>query len=428
MSIHKLLKKIAPKKILPRLLLIFLLPLILTQCLLIFFFYDRHWEKIITRFANIASNQIDFIISDYKNNGFSNALNSSKKLNLQLSILDVHEPQKKKMSFFERKIKRKIKNRLNQTVDLEFEENFVNFYINYKSDYFLIKFPRKYLVSETPIILFLWMVSSSLILSLIAFLFLRIQIRAIQRLANSAREYGEGKKIKRFKPEGAMEIRQAGNAFIQMRRRIDLYISQRTSFLAGISHDLGTILTRIKLRLELMKNNKETDSIKKDLQTMEMFLKEYLDYSEKINIKRFSKINIYQLVNEVVNSSKYLRKKTIIICKKKLIFNTDKNCLYRIIFNLCENASRYGDKIIIRVLKKKNQLLIEIEDDGPGIPNEFKKQIFKPFFKVDNSRNLNESGSGLGLSIAKELVKKLKGEISLNDSSKSNGCVFKINL
>ena len=332
------------------------------------------------------------------------------------------------MSFFERKIKRKIKNRLNQTVDLEFEENFVNFYINYKSDYFLIKFPRKYLVSETPIILFLWMVSSSLILSLIAFLFLRIQIRAIQRLANSAREYGEGKKIKRFKPEGAMEIRQAGNAFIQMRRRIDLYISQRTSFLAGISHDLGTILTRIKLRLELMKNNKETDSIKKDLQTMEMFLKEYLDYSEKINIKRFSKINIYQLVNEVVNSSKYLRKKTIIICKKKLIFNTDKNCLYRIIFNLCENASRYGDKIIIRVLKKKNQLLIEIEDDGPGIPNEFKKQIFKPFFKVDNSRNLNESGSGLGLSIAKELVKKLKGEISLNDSSKSNGCVFKINL
>ena len=177
-----------------------------------------------------------------------------------------------------------------------------------------------------------------------------------------------------------------------------------------------------------MKNNKETDSIKKDLQTMEMFLKEDLDYSEKINIKRFSKINIYQLVNEVVNSSKYLRKKTIIICKKKLIFNTDKNCLYRIIFNLCENASRYGDKIIIRVLKKKNQLLIEIEDDGPGIPNEFKKQIFKPFFKVDNSRNLNESGSGLGLSIAKELVKKLKGEISLNDSSKSNGCVFKINL
>ncbi len=425
---NKVLKKITPKKILPRLLLIFLLPLILTQCLLIFFFYDRHWEKIITRFANIASNQIDFIISDYKNNGFSNALNSSKKLNLQFSILEVHEITENKMSFFERKIKRKIKNRLSQTIDLEFEENFVNFYINNKNNYFLIKFPKKYLVSETPMILFLWMVSSSLILSLIAFLFLRIQIRAIQRLANSAREYGEGKKIKRFKPEGALEIRQAGNAFIQMRRRIDLYISQRTSFLAGISHDLGTILTRIKLRLELMKDNKETTPIKKDLQTMEMFLKEYLDYSEKINVKRFSKINIYQLVNEVVNSSKFLKKKTMIICKKTLLFNTDKNCLYRIIFNLCENASRYGNKIIIRVFKKKNQLLIEIEDDGPGVPDKFKKKIFKPFFKVDNSRNLNEGGSGLGLSIAKELVKKLKGKISLKDSNKSDGCVFKINL
>ena len=116
----------------------------------------------------------------------------------------------------------------------------------------------------------------------IAFLFLRIQIRAIQRLANSAKEFGDGKKIKKFKPEGAMEIRQAGNSFIQMKRRINNYIAQRTSFLAGISHDLGTILTRIKLRLELMQDNTEKTQIKSDLKTMEMVLKEYLDYSEKI--------------------------------------------------------------------------------------------------------------------------------------------------
>ena len=121
--------------------------------------------------------------------------------------------------------------------------------------YFLIKFPKKYLLSETPLILLLWMISSSLILSLIAFLFLRIQIRAIERLAKSAKEFGEGKKIKKFKPEGAIEIRQAGNSFIRMKKKINEYITQRTSFLAGISHDLGTILTRIKLRLELMDND-----------------------------------------------------------------------------------------------------------------------------------------------------------------------------
>ena len=151
---------------------------------------------------------------------------------------------------------------------LTFEKNNISIFKNNNvDDYFLIKFPKKYLLSETPLILLLWMISSSLILSLIAFLFLRIQIRAIQRLAKSAKDFGEGKKIKKFKPEGALEIRQAGNSFIRMKKKINEYISQRTSFLAGISHDLGTILTRIKLRLELMDNDEHTKSIKKDLKT-----------------------------------------------------------------------------------------------------------------------------------------------------------------
>ena len=144
-----------------------------------------------------------------------------------------------------------------------------------------------------------------MLLSLIAFLFLRIQIRAIQRLAKTADEFGKGKNIKKFKPEGAMEIRQAGATFMKMKRRINNYISQRTSFLTGISHDLGTILTRIKLNLELLSNQNETIQLKNDVKTMEMFLKEYLDYSEKIKIKkRITKINISELLKEVVHSSK----------------------------------------------------------------------------------------------------------------------------
>ena len=151
-------------------------------------------------------------------------------------------------------------------------------------------------MSETPIILFLWIISVSLILSFIAFLFLRIQIRAIQRLAKTAEEFGEGKKIKKFKPEGAMEIRQAGSTFMKMRMRINNYISQRTNFLTGISHDLGTILTRIKLSLELINNQNETVQIKKDIKTMEMFLKEYLDYSEKIKKKKFQKFIFFNFL------------------------------------------------------------------------------------------------------------------------------------
>ena len=425
---NKFLKKFTPKKILPRLLLIFLLPLILTQSLLIFLFYDRHWEKIITRFCNIASNQIDFLISEDKNDGYLAAQNSAIKLNLKFIKVRNYKDEIKQKFFFEKKIERKIKNRLGESFFLSIKENEIDVLKAENNYFYVIKFPKKYLLSETPLILFLWMIFSSLILTLIAFLFLRIQIRAIQRLANSAKEYGDGKKIKKFKPEGAMEIRQAGKSFIQMKRRINNYIAQRTSFLAGISHDLGTILTRIKLRLELMGDHTEKRQIKSDLKTMEMVLKEYLDYSEKINFKRISSVNILNLIIEVTNSSSVLKKKTKILCNKNIFFKTDKNYLFRIIFNLCENASKYGENILIKAKKKSNTLLIDIEDDGPGIPNKFKRKVFKPFFKIDDSRNLNQGGSGLGLSIANELIKKLKGKIYLKDSKKEKGTIFTISL
>ena len=425
---NKFLKKYLPKKILPRLLLIFLLPLLITQCLLVFFFYDRHWEKIITRFSNIASNQINLIKNEYNVNGFDKAKEIANRLNTELSIIKQKEIVQEKNNFFKKKIEINIRNRVGENTFLRFNENVIKVYHKNSNDFLLIKFPKKYLLSETPIILFLWTISISLILSLIAFLFLRIQIRAIQRLAKTAEEFGEGKKIKKFKPEGAMEIRQAGTTFMKMKRRINNYISQRTSFLTGISHDLGTILTRIKLSLELISNQKETIQIKNDIKTMEMFLKEYLDYSEKIKIKKISKINILKLLNEVVHSSKLLEKKTQIKCNSRIDFNTNKNYLYRIIFNLVENASKFGKNISITVKKKAKLLQINIEDDGPGIPENDKSNIFKPFYKIDDSRNMNTEGSGLGLSIANELVKTLKGEIILRDSKKTKGSIFSIIL
>ena len=423
-----ILKKYLPKKILPRLLLIFLLPLIFTQCLLVIFFYDRHWEKIIIRFSNIASNQINLIKNEYYKNGIEKAMETANKLNTEFSVVDKNDIKIEKNSFLKKKIETNIRNRIGEETFLIFEEDIINIFNKSNGNFILIKFPKKYLISETPIILFLWIISVSLLLSLIAFLFLRIQIRAIQRLAKSAEEFGEGKNLKKFKPEGAMEIRQAGATFMKMRRRINNYISQRTNFLTGISHDLGTILTRIKLGLELISNQKETIQIKNDIKTMEMFLKEYLDYSEKTKKKKFSKINILNLLYEVINSSKLLKKKTNIVCNPKIYFNTNKNYLYRIIFNLLENASKYGKKINIRVKKKLKSLSIEIEDDGPGIPDSEKSNIFKPFFKIDDSRNMNNEGSGLGLSIANELVKTLQGEIVLKDSKKTKGSIFSIIL
>ena len=282
------------------------------------------------------------------------------------------------------------------------------------------------MLSETPTIYILWIIFTSLVLSLIAFLFLRIQIRAIFRLAQSAENFGRGYKIKKFKPEGAMEIRAAGNAFIKMQRRINNYIEQKTSFLTGISHDLGTIITRIKLRLELLDNKRDTIPIKKDVETMQSFLKEYLEYSRKNNSSKFETVNIFKLIGEVVQSSKSKNKEIKIKCSKSLRINTDKNSLFRIIFNLFENASRYGSKIHINVNKKNQKVIISIDDNGPGIDEKFIKHIFKPFYKIDNSRNLNKSGSGLGLSIAKDLAKKINAKINCSNSKNLNGCLFTI--
>ncbi|MEE2694896.1 MAG: ATP-binding protein [Pseudomonadota bacterium] len=423
-----ILKRFLPKKLLPRLLLIFLLPLIITQCSVIFFFYDRHWEKIINRFSNIASNKINLIIDQYNKEDFTKVKVLAAKLNINLKLTEQINEEFKKKSFLEKKIYENILSRVNKKINVSFKENLVSFFYETNNKILIIEFPRKYLLSETPTIYILWIISTSLALSLIAFLFLRIQIRAIHRLSRSAEDFGQGKEIANFKPEGAMEIRSAGNSFIKMRRRINNYILQRTSFLAGISHDLGTIITRIKLRLELLDDQKEIKQIKKDVDIMQVFLKEYLDYSESINISTFSKINIFDIIQQVVESSKSKKKKINIICPKSLTVKSNKNSLYRIIFNLFDNASRYGNEIRISGKRKMNDIIIDIEDNGPGIKNEFRKNIFKPFFKIDDSRNLNKSGSGLGLSIAYELAKKIKAKINIKDSQDLKGSLFSIIL
>ena len=400
--IKKLLKDLLPKRLLPRLLLIFLVPLIIIQCSVIFFFYDRHWEKIINRFSNIAGNNINLLADFYMKNSLEETKRIAQTLNIKVSIRKIVNDNFKVKSRLENKIFQTIKNRVDENIKIDFQENFVSFFLPVKNDFLKIDFPKKYLLSETPTIYILWIIFTSLVLSLIAFLFLRIQIRAIFRLAQSAENFGKGTKIKNFKPEGAMEIRAAGNAFIKMQGRINNYIEQKTSFLTGISHDLGTIITRIKLRLELLDNKKDTFQIKKDVETMQLFLKEYLEYSKKNKTSRFEIVNILGLLNEVVQSSKLNNKEIKIKCSKNMRINTDKNSLFRIIFNLFENASRYGSKIYINVNKKNQKVIINIEDNGPGIDEKFIKQIFKPFYKIDNSRNLNKSGSGLGLSIAKD--------------------------
>ncbi len=421
---RKIIKDLLPKKLLPRLLMIFLIPLIIIQCSVIFFFYDRHWEKIINRFSNIASNKINLIVNSYEKENIEKTKNLANDLNIGVFIHQEIPKTFQRRSILEEKVYKTINSRINKNIHINFRDEFVAFYIRFENEVLQLNFPSKYLLSETPIIYILWIISTSLILSLIAFLFLRIQIRAIYRLSKSAEAFGQGKEILNFKPEGAMEIRSAGNAFIKMKKRINNYIDQRTSFLAGISHDLGTIITRIKLRLELLENKKETLQIKKDIEIMQRFLKEYLEYSKDSKVSKPVKINLSDLINEIVDLSKFKKKKVYVRCAKNLNIHNDKGSLYRIISNLFENACKYGETIAIVVRKENKNIVIDIEDNGPGIKSKFKQKIFRPFYKIDDSRNLNAGGSGLGLSIAKELSMKIGVKITLKSSKKYKGSCF----
>ena len=302
-------KKFLPKKLLPRLLLIFLIPLIIIQCSVIFFFYDRHWDKIVNRFSNIASNKINLIVHSYKKTNFSEAKNIATMLNINLTYKTNFNKSLNEKSSLEKKIHDTLRSRVSKNVEVSFEKNYVSIFVQIDGEVLKMDLPRKYLLSETPTIYILWIISTSLVLSLIAFLFLRIQIRAIYRLARSAEEFGKGKKIVSFKPEGAMEIRAAGSAFMKMRRRINNYIDQKTSFLAGISHDLGTLVTRIKLRLELLEDKKGITEIKKDIDIMQVFLSEYLEYSKQKNVSKFTKIQVLEIINQVIEISKLKKKK-----------------------------------------------------------------------------------------------------------------------
>ena len=412
------LKEFLPKKILPRLLLIFFIPLILTQVLAIYFFYEKHWEKVTTRFSNIASNNITLITKDYIDNGFQSAEYLARKLNLQLNVIEYNEviPVLNQRQPIPKKIVRTLKSRLNDNLNIFLLENYIHIIVPINNEKLKFIFPKKYLISETPMIFFLWIILSSLILSLAAFLFLRIQVRAITRLSNFSNSYGL---IKGFKSEGATEIRMAGNAVIRMKRKIKNELNNKIQFLAGISHDLGTLVTRIILQLEIAKKPSDVKKIKKDVNSIQNLLNEYLIFSKKTYFEeKNAKLDVNKTLSSILNEIKaqYKKKNITFKCTENLIVYLNLNNVNRVFSNLVNNACQYANKININAKKQEDNFILSVDDDGPGVPKEIRKKIFKPFFKEDKSRNLNKTSAGLGLSIVKDIMKKTGGTIYVEDS------------
>jgi len=279
--------------------------------------------------------------------------------------------------------------------------------------------PRDRVTVSKPDIFILWMVGSSLLLMGIAILFLRNQVRPIERLARAADSFGKGRAVPDFKPYGATEVRRAAQAFITMRERIERHVSQRTEMLAGVSHDLKTPLTRLKLALAMMPDDTEAKSMRGDIAEMEHMLDDYLAFARGEGGEDSSITDLGALVREVAVSAERTRPRAqiTVTAPDHVAVNVKRAGLRRVLANLIDNALKHGSKVAVRLSWNDHLVEIAVEDDGPGIPEPRREEAFRPFHRLDEGRNLQSGGSGLGLAIARDIARAHGGEILLDKSA-----------
>ena len=286
-------------------------------------------------------------------------------------------------------------------------------------------FPKEKIATSSVRLFILWLTVPSLILILIAILFLKNQTKPIVKLAKAAEKFGKGDYINEFKTSGALEIRKASYEFDRMAKRINRHLKQRSEMLSGISHDLRTPLTRLKLQLAMLSQKEISKKMSEDINEMEKMLSDYLEFSKTQSHEETVKVEITKLLEKIELN---INNKNLIIKKvDKIFLNGRPNSLKRCFENVINNGLTYGEKVVVNINFSSNLLILTFDDNGPGIPQDQFKNVFKPFFRLDKSRSLNKSGVGLGLSIVEDIVNSHGGNVQLNES-KLGGLQVKISL
>lgn len=419
-------KHYLPRTLLARSLLIIVTPLVLLQIISAIIFYDRHVETITRRLASNLVGDVAMIVSyleaypgqeseewifDMANKRMSILAHLERGAILDRSA--IQNPDSLDLlliPILEERIDHPFKI---DTTELARE---LEIRVQMPTGVLVATTSRKRLYSPTTTIFILWMVGSSLVLVTIAMLFMRNQVRPIRRLAAAAKSFGKGRDVPDFRPAGASEVRQAAAAFIEMRDRIKRQIVQRTEMLAGVSHDLRTPLTRMKLQLALLKDGAEIEELKADVTEMEKMVEGYLAFARGEGSGTPEPANISTVLEQVVGSARKEGAKIDIHTEENLVVPVRLDAFKRCLTNLVANALRYGKHIQVRAGRREDAIEIVIDDDGPGIPADQREAVFRPFFRLDPSRNIETGGVGLGLTIARDVVRGHGGELALEDS------------
>ena len=426
-GLNKFIKDLLPKRLFYRALLIVAVPVIVIQLIITFVFFDSLWIKTNKGMTRALIGEIKTFMEVYNNDNYdkqevSILFSVNQDLNIQY-IEDKnfnYNHNERWFSPVDRTLRRELKSRFGSE---EFWFNTSNYKelidlrIKYQSGYFKFLVPRDRIASSSARIFALWITVPAVIMVVISLIFLKNQTKPITALAKAAERFGRGEEIEEFKPSGAAEIRQAGLEFDKMRKRIIRHLNQRSEMLSGISHDLRTPLTRMKLQTAFIKDQEQANKFTEDINEMEKMLNEYLQFTSSSYLDKDELFNLSDLIEDTIN--KYNNENISKNITSRVYFNGRKSLIKRCINNLIDNSIKYGDKVKIELSKKNNNLFIKIEDDGPGIPEQEYENVFKPFYKIDKARADSKSSVGLGLSIASDIIQSHGGNIKLEKSSLS---------
>ena len=427
-------KKILPKRLFYRSLIIVATPIILLQIIITVVFFDSLWIKANKGMTRSLVGEVQTMFDVYKKGDANEQEMIINLYNKNFDFVIVFKenelvPTKKAERWFspiDRSLRRELKPVFDSFwFDTTSYKELVDLRIKYKNGALQIFFPRHKIAPSSARIFALWVTLPGFFLIFIALIFLKNQTRPLVNLAKAAEKFGKGEFIKEFRPSGAREIRQAAYEFDRMRKRITIHLNQRSEMLSGISHDLRTPLTRLKLQLALLKQQDIAKKMSDDIDEMERMLNEYLDFASEQKHEKTEMIDINQIIENIVK--KYDDKKINLKLEEDKKINIRVNSIKRCLINLIDNGLAYGKKVDILTKKTMQSIIIIIDDDGPGIPENEHQNVMKPFYRIDKSRSQNKSGVGLGLSIANDIIRSHGGNISL-EKSPLNGLRARVSL
>ncbi len=422
-GLSKIVKNILPKRLFYRGLLIVAIPIVVLQLTITLVFFDSLWIKTNKGMTKSLVGEIATIIDIYNNeNEYNKKIVTdlyNKNFSFSVRFLENEKlPDIKVERWFspmDRTLRRELKTKINQYWfnTLAYEE-VVDLRIKFRDGVLQIFFPKDRIQASSFRIFALWITLPAILMITIAIIFLKNQTRPITKLAEASERFGRGENIEEFRPSGALEIRKAGLEFDKMRKRIIRHLNQRSEMLSGISHDLRTPLTRIKLQLAMIKDNNLSKKLSDDVDEMEKMLNEYLQFASTGAKDKTETFDLSELIKNINN--KYENPNIISDFNSKFYFNGRKNLIQRCINNLIDNSLKYGTKIIVKIKKQNSNIIISIDDDGPGIPESEYSNITKPFYKIDKSRSDSKSSVGLGLAISSDIIRSHGGDIKFNNS------------